>query len=423
MNVLVLGSGGREDAILTFLAEKNPDIRLFALPGNAGMEDKAVLLPFCATDKDAVLAAAKANGIDFCIVTPDDPLAIGMVDHLEENGIACFGPDGKAARIESSKSFAKDLMRKYGIPTARYEVFTDKDEAKSYIRRTGLPIVIKADGLALGKGVVIPSSMEEADEALERMLSGQAFGESGKKVVIEEFLDGPEVSVLAFTDGRTIRPLVSSMDHKRAYDGDRGPNTGGMGTIAPNPFYTKELQSEAMEKIFVPTIRAMEKEGCPFRGCLYFGLMLTADGVKVIEYNARFGDPETQVVLPLLDGNLLEIMQATRNGCLDKVGFSFVDKAAACVILASGGYPGPYRKGMEISIGQNPADWIFFAGVKKENGRLSTAGGRVLGVVAVDDTIQSAVGRCYEAIGYISFEDMQFRHDIGARAIGGLNGI
>lgn len=423
MKVLVVGGGGREHAIIRKLKESPRRPALYAAPGNGGIASDAVCVPIAATDVAGVVSFAVQEGIDYVVVAPDDPLVLGMVDALAEKGIPAFGPDKAAARIEASKVFSKDLMKKYGIPTARYEAFSDAESARAYIRAQGkYPVVVKADGLALGKGVLICEDEAAAMAAVKSMMEDGAFGASGSRVVVEEFLTGPEVSVLSFTDGQTVVPMVSSMDHKRALDGDRGLNTGGMGTIAPNPCYTPELAQACMRTIFQPTIEAMRAEGCPFRGCLYFGLMLTPDGPKVIEYNCRFGDPETQVVLPLLDGDLLEIMQATTNGTLAGVPVKWKAASAACVVLASGGYPQKYESGKLITglvNGQLPGGGatVFHAGTKLEDGGLVTAGGRVLGVTAVAETLQAAVKAAYAAAENIHFEGMHMRSDIGARAL------
>ena len=424
MDILVIGGGGREHAIIKKLRE-NPSVgTIFALPGNGGIAADAVCLGGSPTDIPGIVAAAREHGADFVVVAPDDPLALGAADALAEAGFPCFGPRKSAAVIESSKAFAKDLMKKYGIPTADYAVFTELDGALAYVEDCPLPAVVKADGLALGKGVLICETREDAREAVRSMLADGKFGESGRKVVIEEFLTGPEVSVLSFTDGETVVPMVSSMDHKRALDGDRGPNTGGMGTIAPNPYYTPEIAAACMEKIFLPTIRAMKAEGRPFKGCLYFGLMLTPEGPKVIEYNCRFGDPETQVVLPLLKTDLLTIMQAVENETLGDLPVEWHDGSAACVILASGGYPGSYEKGKELSIPEDLPGHVtvYHAGDKALDGKLVTSGGRVLGVTATGDTLEAALKDAYAATERIHFEGKYLRHDIGQRALRALEG-
>ena len=417
MKVLVVGSGGREHAVIKKLRESATVDKIYALPGNGGIAQDAECVPIGAMELEKIRDFAVEKGIDLAVVTPDDPLVAGAVDLLEAAGVPAFGPCKAAAAIEGSKAFAKGLMKKYGIPTASYEIFTDPEKALGYAASAPLPFVIKADGLALGKGVVIPATREEALAAIRSMMSGEAFGESGKTVVIEEFLEGPEVSVLAFTDGETIVPMVSSMDHKRALDGDKGLNTGGMGTVAPNPYYTERVAAECMERIFLPTVRAMNAEGRTFRGCLYFGLMITKDGPKVIEYNCRFGDPETQVVLPLLNGDLARIMLAVRNGTLADEKISFSDKHAACVILASGGYPKAYKKGCPIEIGDVGDAVVYHAGTKLTENGLVTSGGRVMGVTAVGDTLRQALDKAYAASGKISFENMYKRSDIGARAL------
>lgn len=419
MKVLIVGGGGREHAIALAIAQ-NPGVeKLYCAPGNAGTAALGENVPIGATDLDKMVAFAKEQKIDFVVVAPDDPLALGMVDRLEEAGIPAFGPTAAAAAIEGSKVFAKDLMKRYHIPTAGYEVFADPGEALDYIRAQGkYPVVIKADGLALGKGVIIAGSEEEARDGLRSIMEDKIFGASGNRVVIEEFLTGPEVSVLAFTDGKTLVPMVSSMDHKRALDGDRGPNTGGMGTVAPNRHYTPEVAKECMDTIFLPTVEAMNREGRTFKGCLYFGLMLTPEGPKVIEYNCRFGDPETQVVLPLLESDLLQIMQAVRDGRLDEVPVRFSDGAAACVVLASGGYPGSYEKGKTITglsedFGEDV--FIYHAGTAIKDGETVTSGGRVLGVTARGKDLAQALARAYEAAGRIDFAGKQYRTDIGRK--------
>ncbi|MBP5308413.1 MAG: phosphoribosylamine--glycine ligase [Clostridia bacterium] len=417
MKILVIGSGGREHAVIKELKKNKNVEKIYALPGNGGMKGDADLVDINVKDLEKVAFFAKEHAIDYAVVTPDDPLVLGMVDYLEKAGVPCFGPDKKAAVIEGSKAFSKELMKKYGIPTAKYEIFTDECAATEYVKTQKLPVVIKADGLALGKGVIIAESVEEAVSAIKAMMEDRIFGESGTRIVIEEYLEGPEVSVLSFTDGKTVVPMVSSMDHKRAADGDNGPNTGGMGTVAPNPYYTADVAARCMKEIFLPTIDAMNKEGRTFRGCLYFGLMITKDGPKVIEYNCRFGDPETQVVLPLLQSDLLTVMQAVTNGTLDKTEVKFSNKSAACVILASEGYPVSYEKGYEITVDSGFAAEVFYAGAKEENGKLVTNGGRVLGVTAVADTLKSAVSAAYENVGKIHFKNAYCRKDIGRRAL------
>ena len=423
MTIVVVGGGGREHAIIKKL-KQNPDVEtVYCLPGNGGIAFDAICVPeIKATDIEGVTAFATAHKADLVVVAPDDPLAAGMVDALEAVGIRAFGPNAAAARIEASKVFSKNLMKKYNIPTARYEVFEHSDEAIAYIERIGeFPTVIKADGLALGKGVLIPESLEEAKAAVREIMEDKKFGASGNRVVVEQFLRGPEVSVLAFTDGKTVKPMVSSMDHKRALDGDKGLNTGGMGTIAPNPVYTAEMADRCMEEIFLPTVRAMVAEGCPVKGCLYFGLMLTADGPKVIEYNCRFGDPETQVVLPLMQSDLVAAMNATIDGTLAETEVTFADGAAACVVLASGGYPEAYQKGTPIfginEDGNVEGACVYHAGTARQGEQLVTAGGRVLGVTATGDTLAEAVASAYAATEKISFEGMHKRRDIGQRAL------
>ena len=417
MNVLIIGSGGREDALGQKIAASSLSPALFFLPGNGGTARYGCNIPGSVMDITGVIAACREHSIDYVVVAPDDPLAIGMVDALRAAGIPAFGPDRKAARIEASKSFAKDLMRKYSIPTASYEVFTDSSEAIAYAEKQSYPLVIKADGLALGKGVIIAESRDEAARAIKDMMDNAAFGTAGQKVVIEEFLTGLEVTVLSFTDGKTIVPMVSSMDHKRAYDGDKGPNTGGMGVIAPNPFFTDAISAECMDTIFLPTIRAMEAEGCPFSGCLYFGLMLTPSGSKVIEYNSRFGDPEAEAILPLLDSDLLKIMMAVTEGRLEDVDVKWKDLSSACVVAASGGYPGKYEKGKEITIGDTGDCSVYIAGAAEKDGKLVTSGGRVLSAVATASTLGEALSKAYKAMEHISFEGMEYRKDIGRRAL------
>lgn len=420
MKLLVVGGGGREHAIIKKLKENENVEVIYALPGNGGIAADAVCVSdIGAKDIDKIVEFAKAHEIDFAVVAPDDPLALGCVDRLEEIGIPSFGPNAKAARIEASKVFSKNLMKKYGIPTAGYEVFNDPKKAIEYLQGASFPIVIKADGLALGKGVLIPQNLEEAEEAVRTIMEDKAFGDSGNEIVIEEFLTGPEVSVLAFTDGTAISPMVSSMDHKRAGDGDTGLNTGGMGTIAPNPCYTKEVADVCMETIFLPTLAAMRAEGCPFKGCLYFGLMITPNGPKVIEYNCRFGDPETQVVLPLLKTDLLTIMQAVAKETLADVKVEWYDKAAACVIIASGGYPSNYEKGKVMTLPESiPANTVIYhAGDKLTDGKLVTSGGRVLGVTATAPTLREALKDAYAVAETVAFEGKYMRHDIGQKAL------
>ncbi len=419
MNILVVGSGGREHAIIKALKKSAEAETVYALPGNGGMAKDAVCVPIGAKDIDGIMKFAVENKIDFAVVAPDDPLALGAVDALEAAGVPSFGPTKAAARIEASKVFAKELMQKYGIPTAKCKVFDSAAAAKEYVKTAPLPTVIKADGLALGKGVIIAQTLAEAEQAISDMMENKVFGESGSRVVIEEFLEGPEVSVLAFTDGKTIKPMVSSMDHKRALDGDRGLNTGGMGTIAPNPYYTKDVAERCMNEIFLPTIRAMEKEGCPFQGCLYFGLMVTKDGPKVIEYNCRFGDPETQVVLPLLKSDLLTIMQATRNGTLADCPVEFSDGTACCVVMASNGYPQHYEKGFPIILTPDTDEiTTYVAGAKLgDSGELLTNGGRVLGVTATADSLKDAIAKAYAAVEKTRFENAFYRRDIGQKAL------
>ena len=418
MKILVVGGGGREHAIIQKLKEDPRVETIYALPGNGGIAADAICLGGSATDIPGAIAAAKQYAVDFAVVAPDDPLVLGMVDALEAEGFPCFGPRKNAAIIEGSKAFSKDLMKQYGIPTAAYETFSDLDKALAYVETCPLPTVVKADGLALGKGVLICETREDAKNALRSMMEDKIFGESGAKVVIEEFLTGPEVSVLSFTDGETLIPMVSSMDHKRALDGDQGLNTGGMGTVAPNPYYTEAIAAECMEKIFLPTIRAMKAEGRPFRGCLYFGLMLTADGPKVIEYNCRFGDPETQVVLPLLESSLLEIMLAVSAGKLTETEVKFSEKTACCVILASKGYPQKYDKGLPVTLPETAADeHIYIAGAAEKDGQLVTNGGRVLGAVAVAGDLERAIQSAYALADRIHFDNAYCRRDIGRRAL------
>lgn len=421
MRVLVVGSGGREHAVIRKLKENSTIEKIYCAPGNGGISALAECVDIAATDVDGMVAFAKDHA-DFCVVTPDDPLAMGMVDAMEAAGIPAFGPDQKAAQIEASKVFAKDLMKKYGIPTAAYEVFTDPEEVLAYVKEKNTwPAVIKADGLALGKGVLIAKDYEEAEAAVKELMVDRKFGASGSEVVVEEFMTGPEVSVLSFTDGHVIRPMVSSMDHKRANDNDEGLNTGGMGTIAPSPFYTPEIAERCMKEIFLPTVMAMNEEGRPFRGVLYFGLMLTPEGPKVVEYNCRFGDPETQVVLPLLKTDLFEIMQAVRNEKLASVDVEWKDACAACVIEASGGYPESYQKGYEIhgldESGQHEGVYVYHSGTKKKDGKYYTNGGRVLGIEAEGSTLEEALEKSYAAVHEITFDNMHYRTDIGRKVI------
>ena len=417
MKLLVVGGGGREHAIIKSL-KKNPDItEIFALPGNGGIAADATCVAIGATDIEKIVAFAVENAVDYAVVAPDDPLVLGCVDALEEKGIPCFGPRANAAIIEGSKAFSKNLMKKYGIPTAAYEIFTELDAARKYLETAPIPTVIKADGLALGKGVIIAQTREEAVEAVTDMMANAKFGKSGSTVVIEEFLTGPEVSVLAFTDGNVVKPMVSSMDHKRAGDNDTGLNTGGMGTVAPNPYYTDAVAERCTKEIFLPTIQAMNAEGRTFKGCLYFGLMITPNGPKVIEYNCRFGDPETQVVLPLLQSDLLTVMQATTNGTLADTEVQFADKYACCVITASSGYPESYKKGFEITMTEEAAKATFVAGAKLEAGKLVTSGGRVTGTTAIADSLQCAVNDAYRLADGVRFEGAYRRSDIGKRAL------
>ena len=417
MKLMVVGSGGREHAIIKKLKENKNVTEIFALPGNGGMAADATCVDIGAKDIPAIVDFALAEGIDYAVVAPDDPLVLGCVDALEEKGIPCFGPRANAAIIEGSKVFSKNLMKKYGIPTAAYEVFDDMDAALAYLDTAPIPTVIKADGLALGKGVIIAMTLEEAKAAVVSMMQDKAFGSSGDHIVIEEFLTGPEVSVLSFTDGDTVVPMISSMDHKRAGDNDTGLNTGGMGTIAPNPYYTADVAAQCMEQIFLPTINAMNAEGRTFKGCLYFGLMLTKKGPKVIEYNCRFGDPETQVVLPLLESDLLTVMQACTNGTLADTQVKFSDRHACCVILASNGYPESYQKGFEITMTEESKAATFVAGAKLDGGKLVTAGGRVTGTTAIANTLEEAIKEAYRLSDGVCFEKAYRRSDIGQRAL------
>ena len=417
MNIMVIGGGGREHAIIKKLAE-NPTVDwIYALPGNGGMAEDADCVDISATDIPAQVDFAKSHAIDYAVVAPDDPLALGAVDALTAAGIPCFGPTAAAARIESSKVFAKNLMKKYNIPTADYAVFSDPEEAQNYILSCPLPVVVKADGLALGKGVVIAETREAAVRAVKAAMEDRVFGESGARIVVEEYLTGPEVSVLAFTDGKTVVPMVSSMDHKRAQDGDQGLNTGGMGAIAPNPYYTRTIAKLCMSHIFEPTLKAMEAEGCPFRGCLYFGLMLTPKGPKVIEYNCRFGDPETQAVLPLLKSDLLTVMLATTNGTLADTPVEWHDAASCCLILASEGYPAAYEKGYPITMTEEARAHAYMAGTKLEGNKLLTNGGRVIGLTATAPTLHDAVDEAYRLSLGVEFKNKYYRRDIGATAL------
>ena len=420
MNILIVGGGGREHTIIRYL-KKNPTVEtIFACPGNGGMAEEAVCTGIGATDLEKIVAFAVENKIDYAVVAPDDPLVLGCVDALNEKGIPCFGPKANAAIIEGSKVFSKNLMKKYGIPTAEYEVFEDMNAALTYLDTAPIPTVIKADGLALGKGVIIAQTREEAKQAVIDMMEGGIFGKSGSRVVVEEFLTGPEVSVLAFTDGKVVKPMVSSMDHKRIGDNDTGLNTGGMGTIAPNPYYTDAIAQECMETIFLPTINAMNAEGRTFQGCLYYGLMLTPNGPKVIEYNCRFGDPETQVVLPLMESDLLTVMRACTDGTLADTEVKFADKHACCVILASNGYPQAYKKGFEITMTEEAKAHTFVAGGKLQDGKLVTSGGRVTGTTAIADSLEEAIQEAYRISDGVRFEGAYRRSDIGKRALQAL---
>ena len=415
MNVMVVGGGGREHAIIKKLKESKEIEKIYALPGNGGIAADAECVAIGAKDIDGIVDFAKNNGIGFAVVAPDDPLVLGAVDEIQKLGIPCFGPEKKAAIIEGRKVFSKNLMKKYGIPTAQYEVFDDAEKALAYLETAPIPTVIKADGLALGKGVIITMTREEAADAVKSIMEDKAFGDSGNQIVIEEFLEGPEVSVLSFTDGKTVVPMISSMDHKRALDGDKGLNTGGMGTIAPNPYYTADVAERCMNEIFVPTIEAMNAEGRTFKGCLYFGLMITKNGPKVIEYNCRFGDPETQVVLPLLESDLFEIMKHVAAGTLAEAEVKFSEKHACCVVMASDGYPQKYQTGFEITM---PADKnIYIAGAKLVDGKLLTRGGRVLGVTETADTLADAIAKSYETVKTVNFENAFYRKDIGKKAM------
>ena len=421
MKILVIGSGGREHAVIKAIKKNKNVEKIYALPGNGGIASDAECVAIGAKDIDGIVAFAVEKKIDYAIVTPDDPLVLGAVDALGEKGIPCFGPNKAAAIIEGSKVFSKDLMKKYGIPTAAYEVFDDAEGAIAYLKESAsFPTVVKADGLALGKGVIIAENYEEAEAAVRSIMEDKVFGKSGDHIVIEEFLTGPEVSVLSFTDGKTLIPMISSMDHKRARDNDEGLNTGGMGTVAPNPYYTEEIAALCMETIFLPTMRAMNAEGRTFRGCLYFGLMLTPKGPKVIEYNCRFGDPETQVVLPLLESDLLDVMMAVTEERLDQIEVKFSDGAACCVIMASDGYPSHYEKGYEITIPEATEPHVYVAGAEKKDGKLVNSGGRVLGVTAVEKDLKSAIASAYALTETVHFDNAYYRKDIGKRALAAL---
>ena len=423
MKVLVVGGGGREHTVIRKLKE-NPEItQIFALPGNGGMAQDAECVPIDAKDIASIVTFAVSNDIDYAVVTPDDPLVLGCVDALEDAGIPCFGPRSEAAIIEGSKVFSKNLMKKYGIPTARYEVFTEMEDALHYLETAPIPAVIKADGLALGKGVIIAQTRDAAFQAVREMMEVRKFGASGDRIVIEEFLEGPEVSVLSFTDGKTIVPMVSSMDHKRAGDNDTGLNTGGMGTVAPNPYYTPEVAARCMEEIFLPTVRAMNAEGRTFKGCLYFGLMITKGGPKVIEYNCRFGDPETQVVLPLLKSDLFTVMRAVTEEKLSEVDVEFSEQNACCVILASRGYPEHYEKGFPLEIPETVREQVYVAGAALKDGRLVTNGGRVVGCTAIADTLEDAISGAYAVAAQVHFENAYCRKDIGQRALRAVKGV
>ena len=425
MKVLVVGGGGREHALIRKIKESKRVSEVYCCPGNGGISYDAQCFPVSATDIQGVVELAKKLFADLVVVAPDDPLVAGMVDALNAAGFATFGPNAAAAIIEGSKVFSKNLMLKYNIPTAEYKVFDNPADVLAYVKeKNEFPTVIKADGLALGKGVIIPETLEEAENGVREIMEDKIFGESGNNVVVEEFLTGPEVSVLAFTDGKCVKPMVSSMDHKRALDGDKGLNTGGMGTVSPNPYYTADIAKECMEKIFIPTIDAMNKEGRTFKGCLYFGLMLTPKGPKVIEYNCRFGDPETQVVLPRLKTDIIDIFEAINNGTLAELDIEWADEACACVIAASGGYPKSYPKGIEITgleNGQKDSVIVYHAGTAIKDGKLVTSGGRVPGVTALGSDLQQALGKAYAALGEIHFDNMHFRHDIGKKALAALN--
>lgn len=421
MKVLVVGGGGREHALIRKIKESSKVDEIFCTPGNGGISYDAKCFDVSATDIDGVVDLAKKLSVDLVVVAPDDPLVAGMVDALNDAGFKTFGPRANAAIIEGSKVFSKELMQKYNIPTAEYKVFDNANDAIEYIKeKNEFPTVIKADGLALGKGVIIPENLDDAVAGVKEIMEDKIFGASGNNIVVEEFLTGPEVSVLAFTDGKCVKPMVSSMDHKRALDGDKGLNTGGMGTVSPNPYYTEEVAAECMDKIFMPTINAMNQEGRTFKGCLYFGLMITPKGPKVIEYNCRFGDPETQVVLPRLKTDIIDIFEAINNETLSELDIEWSEKACACVIMASGGYPKSYKKGVEITgliSGQLDGVTVYHAGTKIENDKLVTSGGRVLGVTALGDSLADALKKSYEAVENIHFDNAHYRKDIGKRAL------
>ena len=422
MKVMVVGGGGREHAIIKKLKENKDITEIFALPGNGGMKGDAECVNIGAKDIKKIVEFAVNEKIDYAVVAPDDPLVLGAVDELEAKGIPCFGPKKDAAIIEGSKVFSKNFMKKYNIPTAQYKVFSEMESALKYLETAPIPTVIKADGLALGKGVIIAFTLEEAQNAVKEIMEDKVFGASGNNIVIEEFLEGPEVSVLSFTDGETVVPMISSMDHKRALDGDKGLNTGGMGTVAPNPYYTEEIAKTCMETIFLPTINGMKQEGRTFKGCLYFGLMITKNGPKVIEYNCRFGDPETQVVLPLLESDLFTIMKATTNGTLKETEVKFSKNSAACVVMASDGYPQKYETGKELIISDDIKNNVYVAGARISNDTLLTAGGRVLGVTAVADDLKSALSLAYERVNKVNFSNAFYRKDIGKKALEVLEG-
>ena len=417
MKIMVVGGGGREHAIIKKLKENKSIEKIYALPGNGGIAADAECVNVSATDIAGIVDFAKNNDIDFAVVAPDDPLVLGAVDALGELGIKCFGPRKNAAIIEGSKVFSKNLMKKYGIPTAEYEVFSEMAKALEYLETAPIPTVIKADGLALGKGVIIAETREDAKKAVKEMMEDKVFGESGSNIVIEEFLTGPEVSVLSFTDGKVVVPMVSSMDHKRAKDNDEGLNTGGMGTVAPNPYYTDAVAAECMEKIFIPTMNAMNAEGRTFKGCLYFGLMITPGGTKVIEYNCRFGDPETQVVLPLLDTDLYTIFEAVADERLGEIDVKFRNENACCVIMASDGYPSKYEKGYEITVDDDMNGEVYVAGAVLKDGKLLTNGGRVLGVTCTAPTLSEAIDKSYNEVKKVHFGNAYYRKDIGAKAL------